>query len=109
MIDGLVEDPGVEPLPDTFYANAPIVFFFPDLALSTMRGYKAYHLTNGAAPWVFGGVVGGAKGGFESTAGVEMASPSPGYQTDLTEILYHLVGSLLLMAVGVAALLSGES
>src|ERR1039458_5084991 len=105
MIDGIVEVPAVEPIPAACEANARIVHFFPDLALSTMRGYKAYHLTNGAAPWVFGGVVGGAKGGFETTAGVEMASPSPGYQTDLTEILYHLVGSLLLMAVGVAALL----
>jgi hypothetical protein len=59
MIDGIVEVPAVEPMPDTFYANAPIVYFFPDLALSTMRGYKAYQFTNGAAPWVFGGVVGG--------------------------------------------------
>ena len=88
MIDGIVEVPAVEPMPDTFYANAPIVYFFPDLALSTMRGYKAYQFTNGAAPWVFGGVVGGAKGGFESTAGVEMASPSPGYQTATTGPCY---------------------
>jgi uncharacterized protein (DUF608 family) len=89
MIDGIVEVPAVEPMPDTFYANAPIVFFFfPDLALSTMRGYKAYQFTDGAAPWVFGGVVGGAKGGFESSAGVEMASPSPGYQTATTGPCY---------------------
>jgi len=63
MIDGIVEVPAVEPMPDTFYANAPIVYFFPDLALSTMRGYKNYQFTNGAAPWVFGGVVGGQKAG----------------------------------------------
>ena len=88
MIDGIVEVPAVEPMPDSFYANAPIVYFFPDLALSTMRGYKNYQFTNGAAPWVFGGVVGGAKGGFESTAGVEMASPSPGYQTSTTGPCY---------------------
>ncbi len=88
MLDGIVEVPAVEPMPDTFYANAPIVYFFPDLALSTMRGYKNYQFTNGAAPWVFGGVVGGAKGGFESTSGVEMASPSPGYQTATTGPCY---------------------
>lgn len=84
MIDGLVEDPGMEPLPDTFYANAPIVYFFPDLAHSTLRGYKAYQFTNGQAPWVFGGIIGGAKGGYEPTAGTEMASPSPGYQSTTT-------------------------
>ncbi len=84
MIDGLVEDPGMEPLPDTFYANAPIVYFFPDLAHSTLRGYKAYQFTNGQAPWVFGGIIGGAKGGYEPTAGTEMASPSPGYQSATT-------------------------
>ena len=27
MIDGIVEVPAVEPMPDTFYANAPIVYF----------------------------------------------------------------------------------
>ncbi len=88
MIDGIVEDPAVEPMPDTFYANAPIVYFFPDLALSTMRGYKAYQFTNGSAPWVFGGVVGEAKGGYEPTAGAEMASPSPGYQSTTTGPCY---------------------
>ena len=88
MIDGIVEDPGVEPMPDTFYANAPIVYFFPDLALSTMRGYKAYQFTNGSAPWVFGGVIGEAKGGYEPTAGAEMASPSPGYQSATTGPCY---------------------
>ena len=88
MIDGIVEDPAVEPMPDTFYANAPIVYFFPDLALSTMHGYKAYQFTNGSAPWVFGGVVGEAKGGYEPTAGAEMASPSPGYQSATTGPCY---------------------
>ena len=53
-----------------------------------MRGYKAYQFTDGAAPWVFGGVVGGSKGGFEPSAGVEMASPSPGYQTATTGPCY---------------------
>ena len=84
MLDGIVEDPAVEPMPDTFYANPPIVYFFPDLALSTMRGYKAYQFTNGAAVWIFGGVVGAAKGGYEATAGPEMASPTPGYQATTT-------------------------
>jgi len=88
MIDGIVEVPAVEPMPDTFSANAPIVYFFPDLALSTMRGYKAYQFPSGSAPWVFGGVVGEAKGGYESTAAAEMASPSPGYQATTTGPCY---------------------
>jgi uncharacterized protein (DUF608 family) len=81
LIDGIVEDPAVEPIPDTFYANAPLVFFFPDVALSTLHGYTAYQFANGAAVWIWGGVVGEAEGGYEQTAGNEFASPTPGYQT----------------------------
>ncbi len=81
LLDGIVEDPAIEPIPDTFYANAPLVYFFPELALSTLRGYKAYQFANGAAVWIWGGVVGAAVGGYEMTAGTEMAMPTPGYQT----------------------------
>ena len=81
LLDGIIEDPAIEPIPDTFYANAPLVFFFPDLALSTLRGYKAYQFASGAAVWIWGGVVGAAIGGYEMTAGTEMAMPTPGYQT----------------------------
>ena len=87
LLDGIVEDPAIEPIPDTFYANPPLVFFFPDLALSTLRGYKAYQFANGAAPWIFGGVVGMAGGeydtsrGFERTAGTEFAMPTDADQT----------------------------
>ncbi len=81
LLDGIVEDPAIEPIPDTFYANPPLVYFFPDLALSTLRGYRNYQFPNGAAVWIFGGVVGEAKGGYEATAGPEFAMPTPGYQT----------------------------
>ena len=81
LLDGIVEDPAIEPIPDTFYANAPLVYFFPDLALSTLRGYKAYQFASGAAVWIWGGVVGAAIGGYGMTAGTEMAMPTPGYQT----------------------------
>lgn len=81
LLDGIVEDPAIEPIPDTFYANAPLVYFFPDLALSTLRGYKAYQFASGAAVWIWGGVVGAAVGGYEVTAGTEFAMPTPGYQT----------------------------
>lgn len=105
MIDGIVEDPAVEPMPDTFYANAPIVYFFPDLALSTMRGYKAYQFTNGAAPWIFGGVVGKAAGGYEATAGTEMAMPTPGYQATTTGPCYVDMVDRYLMRTGNHAVL----
>jgi uncharacterized protein (DUF608 family) len=81
LMDGIVEDPAIEPIPDTFYANAPLVYFFPDLALSTLRGYKAYQFATGAAVWIFGGVVGESDGGYPMTAGTEFAMPTPGYQT----------------------------
>jgi non-lysosomal glucosylceramidase len=81
LLDGIIEDPAIEPIPDTFYANAPLVYFFPDLAVSTLRGYKAYQFASGAAVWIWGGVVGAAVGGYERTAGTEMATPTPGYQT----------------------------
>ena len=81
LLDGIVEDPAVEPIPDTFYANAPLVFFFPDAALSSLHGYKAYQFANGACVWIWGGNVGEAEGGYEVTAGTEFAMPTPGYQT----------------------------
>jgi uncharacterized protein (DUF608 family) len=81
LMDGIVEDPAIEPIPDTFYANTPLVYFFPDLALSTLRGYKAYQFASGAAVWIFGGVVGESDGGYQMTAGTEFAMPTPGYQT----------------------------
>jgi len=81
LLDGIVEDPAIEPIPDTFYANAPLVFFFPDVALSSLHGYKAYQFADGAAVWIWGGVVGDAAGGYEVTAGTEFAMPTPGYQT----------------------------
>jgi uncharacterized protein (DUF608 family) len=64
--------PQMECIPCGFYGNQPVVYFFPELALSTMRGYTAYQYPNGAVPWVFGGCTGG-------TPPYEVALPSPGY------------------------------
>ena len=47
--------PQMECIPCSFYGNLPLVYFFPELALSTLRAYKAYQAPCGAAPWVFGG------------------------------------------------------
>lgn len=53
--------------------NMPLVYFFPELALSTLRAYKAYQFPDGAAPWIFGGRA--------REEGTELAIPSRGHQT----------------------------
>jgi uncharacterized protein (DUF608 family) len=82
------ECPQIECLPCSFYGNIPVVYFFPELALSTLRGYKAYQYPDGAAPWVFGGTTSGQAEGYKWTDGTEMAIPSPGYQTTLNGACY---------------------
>ena len=82
------ECPQIECIPCSFYGNIPVVYFFPELALSTLRGYKAYQYPDGAAPWVFGGCTSGAAEGYKATDGTEMAIPSPGYQTTLNGPCY---------------------
>jgi uncharacterized protein (DUF608 family) len=69
--------PQIECLPCSFYGNLPVVYFFPKLSLSTLRGYKAYQLANGRPPFVFGGFT-ATRDGF-----YEMALPHKGYQQTL--------------------------
>ena len=66
--------PQLECIPCSFYGNLPLVYFFPELALSTLRGYKAYMFPDGAAPWLFGGFTG-------NSGPYDMVSPTRGYQT----------------------------
>ena len=77
------ECPQIECIPCSFYGNLPLVYFFPSLALSTLRGYKAYQYPDGAAPWIFGGCTGSPR-----TEGSEMAMPNRGYQTTTNGISY---------------------
>jgi len=55
---GLIESPRGDPdlgcIPCDWYGNLPIVFFFPDLALSNIRSYKRYQRDDGAAPFWLG-------------------------------------------------------
>lgn len=46
--------PQIECIPCSWYGNIPIVYFFPELALTSIRGYKQYQAPNGAAPFLFG-------------------------------------------------------
>lgn len=82
------ECPQIECIPCSFYGNVPLVYFFPDLAHSTLTGYKAYQYPNGAPPWIFGGCTGGAAEGYQATDGADMATPSPGYQNTLNGPCY---------------------
>ncbi len=82
------ECPQIECIPCSFYGNVPLVYFFPELALSTLRGYKAYQYPDGAPPWVFGGCTAGAAEGYEATDPCEMATASPGYQNTLNGPCY---------------------
>jgi uncharacterized protein (DUF608 family) len=46
--------PQIECLPCSFYGSLPLVYFFPELQLSTMRAYKGYQHPGGSPPWIFG-------------------------------------------------------
>jgi non-lysosomal glucosylceramidase len=79
---GMNEDPRncpqIECLPCSFVGNYPVVLFFPQLALSTLRGYKAYQFENGEVTWIFGGMT-----DKPPSPPCEMATPTRGYQTTL--------------------------
>jgi len=75
--------PQIECLPCSFYGNIPLAYFFPELALSTLRGYKGYQYPEGAPPWIFGGVTGG-------TPPIDFAMPTRGYQLSLNGSCYAI-------------------
>jgi uncharacterized protein (DUF608 family) len=100
LMSGIIDWPDMEVIPDIFYANPPVVFFFPDLAVSEMRGYKAYQFPNGAAVWQWGGATGAARGGYLTTAGTDMATPSPGFQTTTNGPCYVDMVDKVLMRTG---------
>jgi uncharacterized protein (DUF608 family) len=55
---GLIEsprgDPDVSCIPCDWYGNLPLVYFFPELAHSTLKTYKALQRDDGAAPFLIG-------------------------------------------------------
>jgi uncharacterized protein (DUF608 family) len=82
------ECPQIECIPCSFYGNIPLVYFFPDLARSTLRGYKAYQYPDGGPPWIFGGITGAVPDGGRATDPCDMATPSPGYQSTMNGPCY---------------------
>jgi uncharacterized protein (DUF608 family) len=65
-----------------------------------MRGHKAYQYPNGTAAWLWGGVSSEARGGYLMTAGTEMATPSPGFQTVTNGSCYVDMVDRLLLRTG---------
>jgi uncharacterized protein (DUF608 family) len=65
--------PQIECIPCSFYGSLPIAYFFPQLELSTLRGYKGYQFEDGAPTWIFGGCTG-------RTPYIDFAYPTRGYQ-----------------------------
>ena len=46
--------PQIECMPCSFYGSLPLAYFFPELQLSTIRGYKGYSDPSGIPVWTFG-------------------------------------------------------
>ena len=57
---------------NSYYGGMAVLYFFPELTLSTLRAVKQYMFANGCPPWIFGG---GKK------KPCELVSPTYGYQT----------------------------
>ncbi len=77
--------PQIECIPCSFYGNIPLVYFFQDAALSTLRTYKKYQSADGRPPWVFGTG--------DTTHGVgnipyDLGKPVRGYQAVLNSAAY---------------------
>lgn len=77
--------PQLECLPCSFYGNIPLLYFFPDAALSTLHGYRAYQFPDGRPPWIFGGITARDKNNQDP---YDMAAPDRGYQTVLNGACY---------------------
>jgi uncharacterized protein (DUF608 family) len=77
--------PQIECIPCSFYGNMPVVYFFPEAAVTTLRGYKAYQFPEGRPPWIFGGMTARDQ---QNKNPYDMASPDKGYQTILNAACY---------------------
>ncbi len=72
--------PQMECLPCSFYGNLPIVYFFPEAALSTLEAYRAFQFPDGRPPWILGGVTAIVP---ENRNPYDLCQPDTGYQTVL--------------------------
>ncbi len=77
--------PQLECLPCSFYGNIPLLYFFPETALSTLHGYRAYQMPDGRPPWIFGGITASDPANRQP---YDLAAPDKGYQTVLNGACY---------------------
>lgn len=73
--------PQIECIPCTFYGGLPLVYFFPECALSTLRATLRHQYVDGRVSWIFGGFTLG-------TPPYELDVPGKGYQTVLNGVCY---------------------
>ncbi len=95
--------PQIECIPCSFYGNMPLVYFFPEAALSTLRGYKAYQLDDGRPPWIFGGCT--ANDGAHKQP-YDLVTPDKGYQTVLNAACYLVMADRYWQRMGDDAFLN---
>lgn len=78
MIGNPRDCPLMEAITEAFYGNFPLVYFFPRIALSTLRGYRAYQNSDGSIPFAF-----------SRTPTVELAHDySQQYQSSTNGVIY---------------------
>ena len=94
------ECPNLENIPCSFCGNMPLVYFFPQSALSTLRGYKGYQDADGAVPFMFGGCCVG-------TPYCDPAMASRGYQITMNGPCYVDLVDRYLLAHGSKELAAG--
>ena len=70
--------PQISCIPCEWYGNLPIVFFFPELARSTLCVFQAYQTEDGEVPFALG----------RSTCQPDLASPRYGQQVALNGMCY---------------------
>ncbi len=80
--------PQLECLPCSFYGNVPLLYFFPETALSTLHGYRAYQMDDGRPPWIFGGITASDP---DNRQPYDLAAPDRGYQTVLNGACYIIM------------------
>ena len=54
MVESTRTAPGQSCIPSDFYGNFPVVYFYPKLALSTLRGFANFQRPNGEIPIYWG-------------------------------------------------------
>lgn len=95
--------PQIECIPCSFYGNIPLVYFFPEAALSTLRGYKAYQFPDGRPPWIFGGCTATVEA---HRPPYEISAPDVGYQTVLNSACYIVMVDRYWQVTGELAVLA---